>query len=280
MDLRGFAVRNFMRQELGLSGTALFVYALIYSFTAYGSGKFWGSRSYIAERVGVSLSSVDRALKKLLALGLITKLSDRHLCFKTSVYAANLELIGAPEPKRAAPTLQAEEKKPPREAVCAQTDECAENIGRCAERVGVCAENIGRAESIGRTENVGRVEDYMPRGPGEKDWRPYVKRCKELLSEEPPNLKEFMKLCLGRQRELELDRAGNYGSWIEIILTRRQYNYLTERWGEDAVHNYIDRLESYIINHPKRTVRGHFDTLRRWLDEDLSINVYQNSGFR
>ena len=62
----GYALYDFMTRDLGLSGVALRVYALIYSFTAAG-GNCHGSIEYIAERTSSSSASVKRALCDLVA---------------------------------------------------------------------------------------------------------------------------------------------------------------------------------------------------------------------
>ena len=60
----GYALYDFMTRDLGLSGVALRVYALIYSFTAAG-GNCHGSLDYIAERTKASKRMVQRALDLL-----------------------------------------------------------------------------------------------------------------------------------------------------------------------------------------------------------------------
>ena len=68
----GYALYDFMTRDLGLSGVALRVYALIYSFTAAG-GNCHGSIEYIAERTQSSRTSVKRALQILVAKGFAKK---------------------------------------------------------------------------------------------------------------------------------------------------------------------------------------------------------------
>ena len=68
----GYALYDFMTRDLGLSGVALRVYALIYSFTAAG-GDCHGSIEYIAKRVEASYKSVQISLKYLVKKGYVTK---------------------------------------------------------------------------------------------------------------------------------------------------------------------------------------------------------------
>ena len=73
-----YTVYRFMTGELGLRGAELQVYALIYSFTVTGAGGFSGSRAYIAETVGVSVRTVDRALGELFSRGLIGRRTQKN----------------------------------------------------------------------------------------------------------------------------------------------------------------------------------------------------------
>ena len=68
----GYIIYDFMTRDMGLSGVALRVYALIYSFTAAG-GDCHGSIEYIAKRVEASYKSVQISLKYLVEKGYVTK---------------------------------------------------------------------------------------------------------------------------------------------------------------------------------------------------------------
>ena len=81
----GYALYDFMTRDLGLSGVALRVYALIYSFTAAGSDCH-GSIGYIAKRVDASYKSVQLSLNRLVEKGYVTKKTVKPK--KPSVYIA------------------------------------------------------------------------------------------------------------------------------------------------------------------------------------------------
>ena len=78
-------LHSFMQEEMGLSGVALKVYALIYSFTKAGSDCH-ASIEYIAERVDASYKSVQLALKYLVEKGYVTKTVKKSK--RPSVYVA------------------------------------------------------------------------------------------------------------------------------------------------------------------------------------------------
>ena len=91
----GYALYDFMTRDLGLSGVALRVYALIYSFTTAG-GDCHGSLDYIAERTQASTASVKRALCYLVTKGYVTK--KQILSKRPSVYTANVNPIAQNDP--------------------------------------------------------------------------------------------------------------------------------------------------------------------------------------
>ena len=86
----GYVLYDFMKEELDLSGVALQVYALIYSFTKAGNACH-GSIEYIAKRTQSSTASVQRALNFLVERGYVTK---RKISPKRpSIYTATIESI-------------------------------------------------------------------------------------------------------------------------------------------------------------------------------------------
>ena len=67
-----YHIKKFM-YSLGIKGSALSVYAAIYSFTIGERGLFHGSQKYLAESLGVSVRTIQNAEKKLFSLGLIER---------------------------------------------------------------------------------------------------------------------------------------------------------------------------------------------------------------
>ena len=85
-----FTIYTFMPGLLGLGGSELLVYAIIYSFSSKEE-EFYGSVSYIAERTGLSDSSVKRALKSLTAMEYIIR--ENVTEHGTVKYSANIPLL-------------------------------------------------------------------------------------------------------------------------------------------------------------------------------------------
>lgn len=68
-----FVVHEWMISELGLKGTDLLVYAIIYGFTQIEEQWFFGSRRYLSEFTGASISSIQRSLDWLSDRGFLKK---------------------------------------------------------------------------------------------------------------------------------------------------------------------------------------------------------------
>ena len=76
IDENYLQIQGWMRTKLDLKGNELLVFALIYGFSQDGESEFSGSRSYIAEWLGVSLPTVDKSLSILVEKGLIEKKTE------------------------------------------------------------------------------------------------------------------------------------------------------------------------------------------------------------
>ena len=71
-------IQGWMRNELGLKGNDLLVYAIIYGFTQTEGQRFTGSLSYLAGWCGATKAGIIKNLKNLLERGLIER-SDRYV---------------------------------------------------------------------------------------------------------------------------------------------------------------------------------------------------------
>ena len=86
-------ILEFMTNELGLKGSDLLVYALIYGFSQDGESKFYGSRKYIAEWFNCSLPTIDKALNNLLDRNLIIKEEEIINGVKFNRFTTNKETL-------------------------------------------------------------------------------------------------------------------------------------------------------------------------------------------
>jgi DNA-binding MarR family transcriptional regulator len=97
---------DFMK-ALGIRGTALTIYAFIYSYRKSEAGFFFGKRQFIADKCGISLRSVDRGIPKLLEMGLI----ERYECGKHKGFAVNEAYLPDKRAEFVSEKKRAEEEK-------------------------------------------------------------------------------------------------------------------------------------------------------------------------
>ena len=72
-EMNGFYVAGWMIKDLGLSGTKLLVYAVIYGYSQNGVDDFHESIKSLARFLGIHVNSVSKALADLVEQGLLTK---------------------------------------------------------------------------------------------------------------------------------------------------------------------------------------------------------------
>lgn len=73
-----YKIYDFMIQQLNLKGVELLVYALLYSFTTTGEGKFTGSIKYLAERTNCTKRSIITCMSSLLKRNLIQRSEEKQ----------------------------------------------------------------------------------------------------------------------------------------------------------------------------------------------------------
>ena len=77
-----YPIYIFMIEELGLGGSELLIYAILYAFNK-NKGIFYGSHEYLSHLSGLSMSTVKRTLKILYNKGLIMKGKENgHTIYK------------------------------------------------------------------------------------------------------------------------------------------------------------------------------------------------------
>lgn len=66
-------IQGWMRDDLGLTGSALMVYAIIYGFSQDGESSYVGGLRYVQEWCGCSANTARKILKELTDAGLISR---------------------------------------------------------------------------------------------------------------------------------------------------------------------------------------------------------------
>lgn len=83
-----YLIGGWMINRLGLKGTALQIFAIIYGFSQDGEGEFKGSLKYLCDFTGASRSTVIRALNDLAERGLILKVESQINGVQFNTYRA------------------------------------------------------------------------------------------------------------------------------------------------------------------------------------------------
>lgn len=92
-DTNYYQVSGWMINRLGLKGTALQIYAIIYGFTQDGRCGFDGTLSYLREFTNSSKNTVLKALQDLVADGLLKKTERLENGVKYVSYWADLQAV-------------------------------------------------------------------------------------------------------------------------------------------------------------------------------------------
>ncbi len=75
-DENYFTVIGWMANQLGLSGTELLTYAIVYGFTQDGETEYKGSSKYLMDTINCSKNTAINALNNLTEKGLIEKIAE------------------------------------------------------------------------------------------------------------------------------------------------------------------------------------------------------------
>ena len=89
-----FQISGWMLNELELKGYSLMVYAIIYGFSQDKESYFCGSRQYLSDFTGASLSTIDRCLTELCDKQLINKYTHTRNNITFNRYRTNYDKIG------------------------------------------------------------------------------------------------------------------------------------------------------------------------------------------
>lgn len=67
-----------------------------------------------------------------------------------------------------------------------------------------------------------------------------------------------------------------YGEYKKVRLTKEQHTKLIEDFGELKVNDFIQRLDEYLENNPKKSYANHSLTIRNWEKKDKENNGQEN----
>lgn len=225
-----YTVQGWMREELGLSGNALAVYAIIYGFSQDGSSEYAGSSRYLAEWLGCSKKTVLNVLASLTEQG--------HLVKKT-IYQNGVTFCNYV----AARNLQNDEAAPGNE-----TTPPGKNLHRGGEN---SSPGVGKNLHRGGEKSSPHITSHNDRyiikdiNIGDADASPSPAPIVE-------NDKKPVK--------------HKYGEYKNVLLTDEEVQKLLAEFPDD-LQERIDRLSEYIESTGKK-YRSHFATIRAWAKKD------------
>ena len=268
-------IEEFMQGVLGLSGTELMVYAVMYSFCKL-SGSFYAAVCYLAARVHVSERTVQYALRRLCKRGYI-KIDGKHEMYGTNVY----KCIPPSEIEK-----MRDEARVPEESCATASEGCDEpfTAPREEKRDSQPHREIKKAPPTFEEWKAEYYAYYIAEGLGEKPSGPRPMSYEEWQAAYDayyggtPEAKARVSAVQNKEG-CDSDYAGHFmtfGYEGVVHLTDLQYEALCESVGEDMAELYILRLESYILENPHFRSHSHYKTIRKWIKEDMRLDIIKN----
>ena len=226
--------------EEGLSRSAVVVGLIIASFCKGREGIYYGSREYLAELVGVSVRTVQRAVHELVRRGFVERVTKNgHQCLRVT------------------PSLMGEKKKTGSEDVEKKCDKTVKNA------------EISEQKSDDMPKISGqRSEATLPKEmPSEKMPREV---CNPVYPREPYKYAYESEGLNVKYKMLELGREGY------VQMTPRQYEELLKLAPSELVRSYIIRFEKMLAENMFRggevkAPHSHYHTIKKWMHADLSV---------
>lgn len=92
-DENYYIIHGWMLNRLGLKGTQLQVFSIIYGFSQDGENEYSGSLSYLCDFTGASKPTIIKALSELSDRGFLIKRQERINGVLFNHYSANLQVV-------------------------------------------------------------------------------------------------------------------------------------------------------------------------------------------
>lgn len=149
-------IQGWMRDDLGLTGSALMVYAIVYGFSQDGESRFSGGHKYIMDWCGCSKCTARRLLQSLTDEGLIEREDvgrNGQVVQSYRVAPTPLKLIGETPRKLIAPPSQIDRGTPRKiDPININIENIKENINKNTKAF----DFLEALKSIGVSESVAR----------------------------------------------------------------------------------------------------------------------------
>lgn len=92
-DENYYIIHGWMLNRLGLKGTQLQVFSIVYGFSQDGENEYSGSLSYLCDFTGASKPTIIKALSELSDRGFLIKRQERINGVLFNHYSANLQVV-------------------------------------------------------------------------------------------------------------------------------------------------------------------------------------------
>lgn len=224
-----YTVQGWMREELGLTGNALAIYAIIYGFSQDGASEYAGSSRYLAEWLGCSKKTVLTALADLTEKG--------HL-IKRTTYQNGITFCNYV----AARNVQTEETEPG-----VKITPPVKNLHRGGEEI-----------TPGVVKNLHRGGEKITPHNTRDNTRYINKEIEREGADAPPAPSG------GKEKDKPVKHK--HGEYANVLLTDAELAKLRELFPHDLPAR-IERLSEYIASTGKK-YKSHYATIRSWANKD------------
>lgn len=230
-----YTVMGWMREELGLSGNELAIYAIIYGFSQDGASEYAGSSRYLCEWLGCSKKTVLTALANLTEKGHLIKKTviQNGVTFCNYVAARNMQTAANDPGVKITPPEKnlhhpGEKITPPPE----------KNLHQGGEKITPHNTRHNTSNIIKEIEREGAAAPPAPDRESEKG------------KKEPKH---------------------KYGEYKNVLLTDKELDKLKKDF-PDLWERYLEELSAYIGSKGAK-YSSHYITIRNWINRDKKKGI-------
>lgn len=243
-----YTVQGWMREELGLKGNALAVYAIIYGFSQDGASEYAGSARYLADWLGCDKKTVLRALADLTEKGHLIKRTtyQNGITFCNYVAARNMQNTAAATGDKITPP--------------------GTNCPKGGEKLSLppgtnCPQGGDKMSSHNTRDNTRYINKDINIGDaGAPPTPPEKKKKAKVQKETPPKIV--------------------HGHFQHVLLTEDEYAKLVKTYGQNVAAAAIRYLDEYMEDKPKYKSASHYLAIRRWVIDALNEKARKSGPAR
>ena len=251
---------------LGIKGSALTVYAALYSFSVGERGLYHGSQKYLADGIGVSVRTVQNAISRLYSLGLIERYETPDgrykgiRCKKPCVTEkkeepVQEEIVSAIEPRWEADAPATEPMECVGEGKAELSERAVEQIRRVDALCARTQEKIRQLNAEREKKESSRPELYVPEDTTEQE-------------------RNTLLMMHRYERSGDNRRFLSFGKSGTVVMTEPQYKRLLDLLPTEELMPYFVKFEAMLKENDKtgrKSPHSHYKTLRKWIEEDLAL---------